>query len=222
MNDHLDKLPALDATPLPPAPGEWQRITGTVRRRHRRRVTATTALLVVGAAAPLALLWPNTANRSDVLRPAPTAAAIPGLRTYDPDTLGRDHVTGPIEYAQTPPVGGDHAGEPQQCGVYTAPIRNEHAVHSLEHGAVWITYQPTLGTDELQQLEALAESAQPWALMSPLPEQDARITITAWGLQLDTNDAADPRLQTFADEYANAPQAPEPDAPCAGTTATTP
>src|SRR5579859_159302 len=55
--------------------------------------------------------------------------------------LGRGHVTGPVKYAQVPPVGGNHAAVWQNCGIYSQPIANENAVHSMEHGAVWITYQ---------------------------------------------------------------------------------
>lgn len=215
----LDRLPAVDRTPLPPPAGEWQRITGIARRRRRRRTTATTALVALAVAAPLALLWPDT-NRPDRVNPAPAVAAIAGLKTHDARDLSRRHVEGPVDYPQTPPVGGDHAGQPQQCGTYSAPVRTENAVHSLEHGAVWITYRPGLPSSGVQQLERLAAGIEPWALLSPLPEQADPVVITAWGVQLATSDPADPRLKTFAVRYANGPQAPEPDAPCTGTTAT--
>ena len=51
-----------------------------------------------------------------------------------------------------PPVGG--AARPAYWAdctgtVYTVDIRHENAVHSLEHGAVWITYNP----DEVSQAD---------------------------------------------------------------------
>lgn len=214
-------LPALHVDPVPAPAGEWQHITKTTRRRQQRRVAVTTAALALATAAPVTLLWPNNDGARDTVRPDPVAA-IPGLNTYDIGSLSRNHLDGPVAYAQTPPVGGDHAGQAQQCGIYSAPIRNEAAVHSLEHGAVWITYRTDLNTEAVRQLEQLAGGAQPWALLSPLPEQDELIVITAWGRQLAVSDAADPRLTTFVRVYADAPDAPEPDATCTGTTGTQP
>ena len=57
--------------------------------------------------------------------------------------LSRNHTKEPVDYPQTPPVGGPHNPIWQNCGFYSKPVRNEHAVHSMEHGAVWITYSPT-------------------------------------------------------------------------------
>ena len=41
--------------------------------------------------------------------------ALTGLQTYT--GLARDHVTGPVVYPQTPPVGGKHSATWQNCGV---------------------------------------------------------------------------------------------------------
>ena len=54
----------------------------------------------------------------------------------------RNHVDQDIDYPQSPPIGGDHNPVWQNCGVYRDPVLDEMAVHSLEHGAVWITYRP--------------------------------------------------------------------------------
>ena len=40
-----------------------------------------------------------------------------------------------------PPAGGPHWAW-LNCGIYTQPQQNERAVHALEHGAVWVTYDP--------------------------------------------------------------------------------
>ncbi len=57
---------------------------------------------------------------------------------------GAQHLEEPVTYTENPPVGGVHNPVWQNCGYYAAPIPNETAVHSLEHGAIWITYQPDL------------------------------------------------------------------------------
>ncbi|WP_194922430.1 DUF3105 domain-containing protein, partial [Catenulispora rubra] len=62
------------------------------------------------------------------------SANIAGVKSFS--GLSRNHVTTPVTYPQTPPVGGDHAPVWLNCGVYTAPVANENAVHAMEHGAV--------------------------------------------------------------------------------------
>jgi hypothetical protein len=70
------------------------------------------------------------------------------------------HVGGNIDYDQdlvTPPAGGPHNPIWQNCGYYDDPVRDENAVHSLEHGAVWITYQSALPQDERERLSDLTQ-----------------------------------------------------------------
>ena len=84
---------------------------------------------------------------------------IEGVETYDGLTNG--HTTGPVDYPQSPPVGGDHDPVWQNCGVYRDPVRNENAVHSLEHGAVWISYAEDLPEADIAALEALVGGPEP-------------------------------------------------------------
>jgi hypothetical protein len=125
------------------------------------------------------------------------------------------HVAGRIDYKETPPMGGPHNVVWQNCGVYGAPIHNEHAVHSLEHGAVWITYRGDLPADQLQVLKDVA--ADDFMLLSPYPGLSAPVVASAWNHQIALDGAADPRLRAFIDEYKNNPRStPEFGAPCAG------
>ena len=71
-----------------------------------------------------------------------------------------------MEYEESPPVGGPHSGTWQNCGIYEAPINNENGVHSLEHGAVWITYDPSLPQEDIDTLNALDDN---YMLVSPYP-----------------------------------------------------
>src|SRR3954454_9378538 len=73
--------------------------------------------------------------------------------------LPRTHVDTPIEYPQTPPVGGKHNPAWQNCQYYDTAVPNERAVHSLEHGAVWITYAPDTSQADRDVLKALAHAS---------------------------------------------------------------
>lgn len=125
------------------------------------------------------------------------------------------HVAGPITYTETPPLGGQHNVAWQNCGIYEVPIHNEHAVHSMEHGAVWITYRPGLPADQLERLKTLA--SDDFMLLSPYPGLDSPVVASAWNHQIRLADAADPRLQQFIGQFKNNPSTtPEFGAPCAG------
>ncbi|MPZ28952.1 MAG: DUF3105 domain-containing protein [Micromonosporaceae bacterium] len=149
------------------------------------------------------------------------AAAIEGIVDYraeNPEMLTNGHVNGqPLQYEVLPPVGGDHNGAWQNCqgNVYDAPIANEHAVHSLEHGAVWVTYNPdTLPADQVSELTSLVEGTD-MMLLSPFPELDAPISLQAWGYQLKVDSASDPRINEFVRTLRlNASM--EPGATCSG------
>ena len=141
-----------------------------------------------------------------------TSTHISGVKTYT--GLGRGHVSGTVDYKQNPPVGGDHNPEPQTCGAYSDPIANENGVHSMEHGAVWITYQPSLPEADVAVLQQLA--VNPYVLVSPYPGLPTPVVASAWGKQLKLNSVADPRLQKFLDAYRGGPQAPEPGSACLG------
>lgn len=127
-----------------------------------------------------------------------------GVQTY-PATSNK-LVEGSVTYEQDPPVNGDHASYWQNCGFYSSPVENEAAVHSMDHGAVWITYQPDLAEDQVNVLRDLAQ--QEYVLVSPYPDINAPVVATAWRNQLDLMGPDDPRLQQFVDQFRVAETAP--------------
>ena len=130
---------------------------------------------------------------------------------------GGVHVQGSVAYPQVPPVGGDHNPVWQNCGYYSKPVAPERAVHSMEHGAVWITYRPGLAAADVDSLHRLARS-RTYVLVSPWQDASlpAPIVASAWGVQLKLEHASDPALASFVSTYAGGRQAPEPGAPCTG------
>jgi hypothetical protein len=147
-----------------------------------------------------------------------------GTRT-DFAYAGNDHTADLSEvvvYTETPPVGGRHAPPPfwQDCGYYDKPIRNESAVHSMEHGAVWITYRPDLPQAQIDKLKGLAEG-QTYVLVSPYDGLPAPIVASAWNRQLYLDSADDIRLAQFIRSFRQGQNAPEPGAACTGGVDTT-
>jgi hypothetical protein len=183
-------------------------------------VIAGSAVLGVALVALLVYAVLNQGGGRDPIVTDPDNA-IEGVVLADEEALSRDHVAGTVDYEQLPPPGGDHNGVPQSCDVYTEPIAPEHAVHSLEHGAVWVTYDDSVSEDDV---ETLADQVRgnPYRLMSPLPEQESPIVLTAWGRTLEVERADDERVGQFLRGYTNGEQTPEKGAACVGVTTTGP
>lgn len=180
------------------------------RKERRWRVGIALAAAVPVLALLAAVLLPFLLGARSVDPSAP----IEGVQTYE--GLSANHVATPVQYAQTPPVGGDHAGYWQNCGIYTEPIQPiEPAVHSLEHGAVWITYDPALPADQVAKLQGLVRG-KPYAMLSPMPGLPSPVVASAWGLQYQAQDSSDAQLSAFLTRYMQGPQTPERGAACFG------
>lgn len=110
------------------------------------------------------------------------------------------HVSPPtrVDYDRYPPVGGPHDAEWAACNgvVYDVAVRNENMVHTLEHGAIWITYNPDTIGDQLDTLKALVDGKQ-YITLSPYPGLDSTISLQAWAHQLKLDSATDERIQQF-------------------------
>jgi hypothetical protein len=169
-----------------------------------RRVAG--ALIAGGLLAAVVFLWSPNLELSG--RDAPA-----GVRSFE--VAGSAHLRTPISYPQTPPVGGDHAPVWQNCGFYEEPVADENAVHSLEHGAVWIAYRPDLPEEQIDSVLRLAQR-QNYVLASPCPGLPSPVITSAWGRQLRLEGADDPRLDQFVRAFRLGPQAPESGGPCTG------
>jgi len=145
----------------------------------------------------------------------PFAAETPpaGVTAYE--VSDNQHVRTAVSYPQSPPVGGNHDPVWQDCGFYAAPVRNEHAVHSLEHGAIWITYHPGLDSSQVDSLRSLAER-EDRVIVSPYPGLSRSVVASAWGRQLPVDSASDARIDRFVQAFRNDSKAPEAGGPCSG------
>ncbi|MGW1286746.1 DUF3105 domain-containing protein [Streptomyces sp. NPDC002586] len=129
--------------------------------------------------------------------------------------LARTHVPNKVSYPMHPPVGGNHNQIWATCNgtVYTKALQDENAVHSLEHGAVWVTYTDKASKADVDALAAKVKKT-PYSLMSPYENQAAPLVLSAWGHQVTVKSATDPEVNKFFAAYVQGPQTPEPGAAC--------
>ncbi|HEV2123631.1 MAG TPA: DUF3105 domain-containing protein, partial [Chloroflexota bacterium] len=182
----------------------WAR--GPVRAGWRWSAT-TPIRRAVGSSLGVALIVLVTLVWWPQVRPTP-ASSPAGVQSFSISVEDRAHVQHPVAYPQTPPVGGDHAPIWQNCGFYDTVIGSEAAVHSMEHGAVWITYRPTLPVEQIEALRRLT-AGRTHVLVSPYPELPAPVVASAWGRQLRLESATDTRLGQFVRVFQHGEQAPE-------------
>lgn len=157
----------------------------------------------------LALVAGCTDGKKDDGTPKPPT--IDGVTVFA--GLSHEH-TPPPSYPERPPVGGPHSPAWLKCGVYREPVPEVNAVHSMEHGAVWVTYRTDLPEDERLELQRLQGLNPEYVLISPYENLPSLVVASTWGYQLQVGEVDDPRLAAFVREYAGGDQGGEGGAPC--------
>ncbi len=122
-------------------------------------------------------------------------------------------------YDTTPPAEGPHYSSWAAFGVYTAPVPWGFLVHSMEHGAVVITYSCGADCSEVPaQLRAFydtytadplcsSSSVRHRLIIAPAPDLDVPIAASAWGEVYRATCLDEPSLRAFVDaHYARAPE----------------
>jgi hypothetical protein len=197
--------------PAPKKPGK-----SIVKQKQRPwGVIITAIVLVLAAGGIVAFAVSRGSSGSGSNSAADDAKKIPGIIIKNEPN--RQHVTSPVTYDTTPPIGGNHSGYWGDCTgtVYPNAIANENAVHMLEHGAVWITYNKnTIASGDLAKLTSLVQGRNGMA-MSPYPDLKSPISLQFWGHQLFVDSASDPRVTRFIDDLLLNPDVtPEYGATC--------
>ncbi|MGB3633946.1 MAG: DUF3105 domain-containing protein [Rubrobacteraceae bacterium] len=168
---------------------------------------------------PNAEIWPNEetnmtpadGNKPDEPQPLPQNPPE-GVKTYPAN--GNALVEGEIQYDRDPPTNGKHSPMWQNCGFYSEPVDKKTAVHSMDHGVVWISYRPNLPADQVEQLRPYGD--EEYVIVSPYPDLPAPVVATAWRNQIHLDGASDPRLREFVDGFRISELAPLSGNRCVG------
>ncbi|MBV7694727.1 DUF3105 domain-containing protein [Streptomyces sp. TRM70350] len=200
---------------------EMRRAERARERRNRILTIAASVVVVAGLVVGGVVLLQSQSGDSDTAAgdsksTGKFVTGADGVKTWQ-GKLTQNHVTTDVKYPMEPPVGGDHNQVWMNCNgdVYAKEIPKVNAVHSLEHGAVWVTY--TSKADQAD-VDALAEKVKktPYTLMSPVEDQQDPIMLSAWGHQRTVTGADDPNVDKFFETYVQGKQTPEPGAACTG------
>jgi hypothetical protein len=196
---------------------EEMRRAEQARERRSRIITITVSAVVVAGLVAFGAVILNKESDQKKQDQAAAKAPVKGEKSWDAKKLTRNHVTETVTYPMKPPVGGDHNQVWMNCDrdVYKDPIPDMNAVHSLEHGAVWVTYNDKASDADVKALSDKVGKTS-YTLMSPYKDQAGTIMLSAWGKQLTVDKASDPRVDQFLTKYVQGPQTPEPGAACTG------
>jgi len=194
--------------------------------------TASPAASASPSVAPGASASPSAAPGASA---SPSAAPTPepqptqrlGFATTD---LGRNHVdpSTSVRYGFCPPTSGNHfnvAGQaPLARRLYrpTDSLRPGNWIHNLEHGYVVIAYKGDPGKDVLDQIQTIMDTVPPSDFAAANCGADNKViavrfddmsepfAVLAWdrALLLPTFDAH--QIATFAQQWQDSPQHPEP------------
>lgn len=137
-----------------------------------------------------------------------------GARELFPD-LGADHlsdeeasaiIAGTLaqpEYNSVPPTSGQHASYWADCGIYLQVIPDIVQVHSLEHGAVLIQYNPEIDPADISALRLYAHDKADHVIVAPNPAVGAYIVLTAWQVRMELTTLNIAAMDAFWLDYAN-------------------
>ncbi len=149
-----------------------------------------------------------------------------GPVSEDPDD-GRTHVQDGVvpntAYSFTPATSGPHWNTlgsaatnyrpaPARWGPYTNFLPDQVLVHNLEHGGIGMHYDPTkCSQDECERIvQEFERIADEWTdldksyvgfIISPYPNMESAITLTAWRHHLRLDEIDEPRILEFIDAY---------------------
>ncbi len=107
---------------------------------------------------------------------------------------GRGHVPDgtQVQYNSNPPTSGQHYIKWITRGIYDKPQVDGNLVHSLEHGAVIVSYKSDLSKEDVEKIKSVFGSTSvSKKIMVPRDNLDVPIALTSWGrlLKLQIIDA---------------------------------
>ncbi len=173
--------------------------------RHTLLLWGGPWVLGVGVAVLALIGWIAWENR-------PVGVSSEGLMGEEVTYASSSHVSSRSELQiqpGAPPAGGPHFVDPLPGGVYDQPIDDGRVIHSLEHGLIWISYQPgAISEGDLKAITAIASDRKRDIVLSPRPDNKDALVAASWGRRLTLKTDDTKKLKEFISTNLN--RSPEP------------
>lgn len=109
----------------------------------------------------------------------------------------------PPEYSSVPATSGTHAALVAPCGIYREEIPEMFVVHTLEHGAVVVYYNPDeVGEATLAEVEEVARTMSTHIVVAPYSIMPTPVALVAWGQLAARPSLEVEEVRSFWGEYA--------------------
>lgn len=112
-----------------------------------------------------------------------------------------------LTFNSNPPAGGQHYGDgTAHVGLYDTKNvpADGYLVHSLEHGAVILWYNPKmLSQGEVEQLKNIFNQTSGKTIMAPRDSVDVPVALSSWGRVLKLKSIDEKQIKAFFDTNIN-------------------
>ena len=178
--------------------------------QRKREQRARAARVVVFAAVITGLVWLVFLRET-----APTEIDGNDILSFSTDNGGQQSHTAPYSYdpdsnGLNPPVSGRHNPSPAECGVHDDKIPDENFVHTLEHGAVAVLYDPKrVDLPEIRQIEEIVADYPDTVLSAPYPQLPDPIVLASWSRKMPLDSFEADVIREYIDTFRDTEPAPE-------------
>lgn len=179
----------------------------TAQRRERRaRAIRTATFVTVFLALVYFFFFRET---------APDSIAGNPIVSFSTSNGGQQNHAEPYDYTEdttgvNPPVSGRHDPVPAECGTHSVKVPDANLVHTLEHGAVAILYDPKeVPLADIKKIEAIVGDYEDDVLTAPYPGLSDPIVVASWSRKMSLSEFDEDAIKQYIDRFQDTEPAPE-------------
>lgn len=146
---------------------------------------------------------------------APSEIAGNTISSFSTSNGGDDTHVAPYNYTEDetgvdPPVSGRHDPAPADCGIHSVRVPDENLVHTLEHGAVAVLYNPKeVPLPDIKRIEDIVTGYEDTVMSAPYPGLPDAIVLASWSRKMPLDEFDSDAITEYIDTFRDTEPAPE-------------